>query len=254
MSEKKTKKTKEVEKDEKKAVKKTEEAIVEKKEVKKRTRKTKKVLLDKIDQKRYKVLSKIIKIFTKIGKIVLMICVPFVFLGMIITPIIFKNFEIESNIIKFNDATMILGEDNLTIKIADETEVIEYEQNSMDNIIRFFNENSKTSIIIFIELALLLIAIFLIIEIYMLQYVEKIFDNFLTKKTPFIEENTNYILKIAILLSIVKFMNLCLSMADLSILNYNTLGILEILMVYVLYFIFKYATQLQLEKETQITE
>lgn len=232
---------------------------VTKKRVSKKTKtEEKKVLLNTSEQKKYKVLSKIIKTIAKIGRIVLMIFVPFIFLFMILIPIIFKDFQVESNIIQFNDFILVINDDNLTVKVADESFVIGHiEKNDkyiMNDIMNFLNNNSKTSVIIFLEISLFLFAVFIILEIFIYSYIEKIFNNFVNGKTPFTLENANYILKIAILLCAIKFMSLCLSIADFDSISLSGMGVIEILIVFVLYFVFKYGSEIQSKNEYQIIE
>ena len=236
----------------------TEEVKETKKVTKKRVSKKNKVLLNEKDQKKYKILSKIIKIFTKIGRIILMIFIPFIFLFMILIPIIFKDFKVESNIIQFNDLKLVINDDDLTIKIADESYVIGHMENDdqyvRQDIINFLNNNSKSTIIMTLEMSLFLFAVFIILEIFILSYLEKIFINFINEKTPFIKENANYILSIAILLCAIKFMSLCFSIANINEINISSKGITEILIVFVMYFVFKYGSEIQEKSDYQITE
>ncbi len=250
------KKESKIEKSKEKEIK--EEVKETKKVTKKRVSKKNKVLFNEKEQKKYKILSKIIKIFTKIGRIILMIFVPFIFLFMILIPIVFKDFKVESNIVQFNDLKLVINEDNLTIKIADESYIIgnleKDDQYIRQDIINFLNNNSKSTIITTLEMSLFLFAVFIVLEIFILNYIEKIFDNFINEKTPFIIENANYILSIAILLCAIKFMSLCLSIADINEISISSNGIVEILIVFVLYFVFKYGAQMQEKTEYQISE
>lgn len=245
----KTKKTTKV-KEEKKETK------VTKKETEKKTKgkKEDKVLLNDKDQVWYKSLCKIVKILTKIGKVLLMIFVPFIFLTMIIVPIAFNKFQIEANIIKFDDLNIIVNDDTITFKIGDDTHIIEADAQALDKITTFLTDNSKNSIITYIELYLLLVAIVMILNIYLLGYIEKLFANFVSKHTPFIEENLKYLFRIAIVASVIKFIDLCLNTVDLKSIEFSSLSIYSLLIIYSIYFIFKYAVKLQSENKTKICD
>jgi len=250
----------------KKATKKVNE---EKKIVKKaETKKEKKVVKDETIKKEdtnkspmsvksqiyYRSLSKVIYYLAKIGRIALMIFVPFVFLAMILIPFLFKKFEVDANIIRFDGVTVIINSDKVSIKINDETNVFNADPASLDRITTFLNENSKTSVITYIELSLLLFAIVIIIDIYLLCNVEKIFNNFIRQKTPFTKENSTFIFKIAILMCALKFINLCLSTANLSPFSFNSFSIIEILIVFVIYIIFSYGVKLQSKTDDKLYE
>ena len=232
------------EKKETKAI--TKEVKVKKEEIKE------KALLTEKEQINCKGLCKTIKILAKIGKIALMIFVPFIFLTMIIIPFVFKNFEISANIIKLDDISMIVNNDKVSIKIGDSVHVLKCNADVLNNITSFLTENSKSSIVTFIELSLLLFAVVLILDLYILMYLEKLFDNFITKKTPFIKENTNYIFKIALFICAVKFISICLSVANIGIFSFDSFSIIEILIIFAIYFIFKYAVLLQSKSDSKI--
>ena len=225
----------------------------EKKVVKKENKKEKILLNDK-DQVCYRSLTKVVKILAKIARICLMIFVPFIFLTMILIPIVFNKFEISANIIKFDDVNLIVNEDKLTVKFGDSVHVLKCDAKKLDDITTFLTDNSKSSIITFLELSLLLFAIILILNIYLFSYIEKLFDNFTKKDTPFIEENSKYIFKVIILMGAIKFISVCLSFADISFVKFETFNIIEILIVVVVYFIFKYAVCMQNKIDTKISD
>ncbi len=229
---------------------------VEKVEVKeeKKEKKESKALMDNKSQIYYRSLSKIIKILAKIARIALMILVPFIFLGMIMIPIIFKGFEVEGNIVRVDDATIIISNDKLTVKINNEAKTFKADARDLDTLVKFLNENSKGSIITFIELSMLLLAIVLILDIYILSNLEKMFANFVKQKTPFTKENSKYIFKIVILMCVIKFINFCLTTAELNAININSISILGILIVFVIYIVFNYAVKLQEQTNDRLYE
>ena len=203
------------------------------------------VLLDKKDQHAYTVLCKISRIITKIVKICLMILVPFVFLFMLLIPIVFKKVEINSNIIKINDVNIIIHDDSISLKVGDNVETFYCDTSEIDRITTFLMDSSPTKIAFLCEIVSLLFGVVIILNIYILGYIEKLLNNFEHSSVPFTDENTNYILKIAKLAISVAAIDLCISVIfDLSV-NFDFFGILGILVLFVIYYIFKYATKMQ---------
>ncbi len=150
-----------------KTKKETKTKTAKKKETVVKVEKTKKEsgVLTKKDQKRYTVLSKIIRIFAKIGKICLMIFVPFVALAMILIPIVFNKFEISANVIKFGDASVIVRDTGLSFKIGDKIHVLDCNTSDVDRIMTFLSNHSKNVIILSLELSLLILGVVTVFEI-----------------------------------------------------------------------------------------
>ena len=206
------------------------------------------------EKKYYKVLSKIIAIVSKIGRICLMILVPFIFLAMILVPILFKNFEVNGNIIKFGDVGVVVANDKISLNFGNEVEVINCDTNEIEGLLSYVNNHSKTSIIFFVELSLLVFGTIIVMYIYLLSYQEKLFRNFSKEDTPFTEENTKHIFNIAVLLVVIKIISLGFAIFSNMTYHNNSYGIVELLIVFVIYFVFKYATGIQKDSTKKITD
>ena len=174
-----------------------------------------------------------------------MIFVPFIFITMIIIPFIFKNYEITANIIKIDDINIVVNNDRVSIKIGNTAHVLKCNAEVLNQITTFLTENTKEAVVTYVELSLLLFAIVLILYIYILSYLEKLFHNFSNKKTPFIKDNAKYIFKIALFMCALKFISICLGIANVNLINIHAFSIIEILIVFAVYYIFKYAVKLQ---------
>lgn len=216
-----------------------------------------KALLDSKSQKTLKVLSKIVGIFAKIGRIALMICIPFVFIAMIAIPFLMKELNVNGNVIAFSDIRVIINDDYISYKVANN----DYKTNNDKGLLEFTNfltKHSKNEIALVSEISLLFAASVIILHIYALTYLEKLFKNIYTNDTPFIEENTNYIRKMSNMMLIsaivVMVFEIILGIAfpEFSHINVKSYGVLEILIAYVIYYIFKYATNLQKETLSKI--
>lgn len=243
--EKKTKKTTKTETKKETKVKATVKK--EKKEVKKDT-----ALLNKKDQKRYHVISKIIKILAKIARICLMIFVPFIILSMFFIPIIFNKYEISGNVIKFDETSIIVRDNGLTFKFGDNIQIFDCNTKEIDNLTTFLTEHSKGTIIFTLEFSLLLFGIIAVLDIYIFGYVEKLFGNFEKEKTPFTKENANYMLSIVKLVIAAKVAYIIMALFGLFSEGIGSVNVFEILIVIVVYYIFKYAAEVQNKVDTKI--
>jgi len=223
------------------ALEKEEKKIVEK------TKKNEVVLLNENDSHCYYVLCKLIRIFSTIGRICLMILVPFIFVAMIIAPIILSKVEYDANIIKFKNTSIILRDNGISVKTGDTVHVIECSTGEIDRLIAFISNNSNGTITFLTEMSLLIFGIVITLEIYLLSYLEKLFSNFEKSKMPFTSENSKYILSIAKLLVSIKVAAICLSMFGLYSSEITSISIFELLIAFVIYYLFKYASGMQKE-------
>ena len=261
-------------KEEKKPVKKTAEKKVTKKTtekpvVKEEKAKTKvvkekvkkeKVYLDQNDQKKSRAISRVLHVLSKIARIFLMIVVPFIFLAMIVVPFGLNKMEVDGSIIKFDDVHLIAKGDKYVLKVADDTYLSKGTDKEMSRIYNFLHDNSKTYIITSIEIALGFAAAVIIVMIYLFNNLEKLFYNIYSKKTPFNEENCDYIHKICRILIIeavlvfVASIVLGLLVPSIAEMEVNSVSIFGILVAYLIYYIFKYATEMQKESKTVMFE
>ena len=245
---------KKVDKDTKEVKEKLEKVtkeVIEKKEKSSRASKKEEALLEKKSQKTLKILSNIIYIFTKICRICLMILVPFIFLAMIFIPFGMNHLEVNGNVIRFYDIKIISNDDYVAIKVGDDDYVSDEDTKELLPITDFISNNSKGDVILISEVSLGFLGAILIISIYVLMYTEKLFKNISDNEVPFTDENTNYVRRIAqvMVLSVIIteifdiFIGIFFSQLDYN--GFVTYGIVEILIVFAVYYIFQYATALQ---------
>ena len=224
-------------------------AKIEKKEIKEE--KKEEVLLDQKSQKNACVLSLIISILAKIGRIVLMIIVPFIVLFMIAIPFIMKHFEVNENVIKFYDTSVTINENNIVVKNDNKVQVIDEDYHELMKLADFLTRNSKTDIIIISEVSIAFVVGLLVISIYIYMYIEKLFYNIYAEKIPFTDKNTKLVGRICqmmILFLVVSYVFGAMISIFLPKINFTTsksFGIFEILIVCTIYYLFKYASNLQ---------
>ena len=216
------------------------------------------VMLDTKSQKRLRTLSKIISIFATIGRVALMIVVPFIFIIMIAIPFLAKHLEINGNVVRFYDSSLTVNNGYVTVKTSDNKYITSEARRELTAIGDFLTNNSKGDIILLCEVALGFTAVIVIIGIYILMYLEKLFKNITYNDTPFTKDNTELIKKIGyamITYAVVSIVFGILIGIFLPKLQFNgglTFGIFEILIVFVIFYIFKYATNLQKETKSKI--
>ena len=205
---------------------------------------------DEEKQENIKSLSHIISLIGKIGSIVLKVAIPFVIIAMLFIPYIVNNVEIENNTITFKTEH---------IKKLDENKVevfqfmlIDLEDMKEEELVQILQENSKMEIILSIELGLATLIINLIIMIYILTSVEKLFNNIKNTTTPFSLENVVFIKKIAYSMIALIFINPVTEMIFAGILNRESqdsfidlIQVLEILILFSMSYIFEYGYEIQ---------
>ena len=219
-------------------------------------------MIENDKQRKLKVLSKIIYILAKIGKILTYIAIPFIVLGMVIIPILMNKIDIKNDRIilkdKGNVISIVEKNDKLTINIKDAKVAEVTSAKDISKIKDFFNNNSKGTIIAAGETALAFALISIIIAILLLRRVEKLFKNINNNDTPFTYDNVEHIRRIAFLMIINIILPAVASAVieiilkvDLNI-HFGAYNLIEILALYVLVYIFEYGCKLQQDSKCKI--
>ena len=217
------------------------------------------VKLKEEKQKKVKVLSKIISIVAKIGKVCCMIGIVVASLAAIIVPVIVGNIKVKGNDVVFNNDTIkLVEEDNeMSLKFKgtrvatiDKAESIEIIRDIRDN-----DFNNKTLIITYSELGIGFLIATLCLTFILFKRLDKLFTNINSGDTPFTLENVDHIKKIAYLMialiiipSISAVMFELVIQRDLNI-DFNTFSVLEILIIFVMSYIFEYGYEIQLDSK-----
>ena len=219
-------------------------------------------MIEKDKQRKLKVLSKIIYILAKIGKILTYIAIPFIVLGMVIIPILMNKIDIKNDRIILKDKGNIISivekNDKLVINVKDAKVAEVTSAKDISKIKDFFNNNSKGTIIASGETALGFALISIIIAIILLRQVEKLFKNINKNDTPFTYDNVDYIRRIAFLMIINIILPAIASAVielilkvDLNI-HFGAYNLIEILALYVLVYVFEYGCKLQKDSKCKI--
>ena len=210
-------------------------------------------------QKEVKTLSNIIAMIGKIGSIVLKVAIPFIIIAMLIVPYIITNLEIKENEITFKSESIKIVDEN---KIEVHGVIIgEYDGDLEDNeVIKVFTNNSKVKIISYFESAMIFLIINIVIMMIILNYVEKLFNNIKNNQTPFTLENVGFIKRISYLMIaliiITPISNILFNVISTSTNSgensFGLIGILEILIIFSMSYIFEYGYEIQKDSKGKI--
>ena len=208
-------------------------------------------------QKEMKTLSNAIGIIGKIGAIVLKVSIPFVIVAMLMVPYVVSNLEIKENEISFASES---------IKIVDENKVeingvivAGYDGELTNNeVVYMMTHYSKIELICYFELAIVSLLVVIVIMMVIFTCVEKLFHNIKNELTPFTLDNVKYIKKISyLMIALIVFTPI--SSAIMSLVSGSPsgefngiMGVLEILIIFSMSYIFEYGYEIQKDSNGKI--
>ena len=208
-------------------------------------------------QIKIKLLSKIISTIAAIGKVFMIVLIPFAILLMIITGIVSTNIDIKDNKITYNGKNIIVEDNDDSVKIKYKNILIltTEEVSEVDMIKNILTNNSKITVLIYTETGLLFMVICLGLMSLVFKYLELLFININSGDTPFTLENVSYIKRIAYLMifisivpSLIGFVFERLLQADLGV-DLEIFSLIEILILFSLAYIFQYGYEIQLDSK-----
>ena len=202
-------------------------------------------------QKRVKTLSNIISLIGNIGKIVMMVAIPFMVLAMVLVPYVISNVEVVDNKVELTSDNIEVV-DNKTIQLFGVAVIGIDEEISEGEVLEIFNDFSKGEIILYIESGFIFVLVDIVICIFIFSFVEKLFKNIKENNTPFTLDNVNYIKKISYLMIgliiISPIGGMLFNIIKPGIEAESTFGlmsILEILIIFSMSYIFEYGYEIQ---------
>ena len=214
--------------------------------------------MKKESQKSLKVLSKILQVVTIIGKVCSIIAIPCIVLVMICTPYFINNINVDNKELSFKvfDQKIILmeeGKNDTKLNVmVDGEKVSQTEEGQIISIINNALKNtSKNKIIACAEIAMIFAIATIIVSIMAMNAAIKLFKNIGEKETPFIDDNVLYLKKMANFMIVVAILQILSNLIVQATIGYdinvgfNTTSVLEILVLFVLAFIFEYGCELQ---------
>lgn len=217
------------------------------------------VKFKKEQQNKMKGLSKAIFLISKVCRIIVTICIPIVIISIAISIFLINKINIKDNEISIKgieDKITIIDKDNdISIMLNDKLITRSTDKDIILNIKEVLNKNSKLSVSIYVTSGLISLIIYLILIIFILNYLEKLFYNINKGDTPFTLENVNYIKKMAYIMiaiiivpSIIGTIFELILNTDLNI-DFEMFSLIEILFLFSMAYIFQYGYEIQLDSK-----
>lgn len=202
-------------------------------------------------QKRVKSLSNIISLIGNIGKIVMMVAIPFVIVAMVLVPYVISNVEIVDNKVELTSDNIEVV-DNKTIQLFGVAVIGVDEEISEGEVLEIFDNFSKGEIILYLESGFVFLLVDIVICIFILGYVEKLFKNIKENNTPFTLDNVNYIKRISylmiglIIISPIGGMLFNIIKPGIEAEStFELMSVIEILIIFSMSYIFEYGYEIQ---------
>ena len=221
--------------------------------------KMKVVKLKEEKQKKVKVLSKIIYIVSKIGKIFCTIGLVMMTALFLIAPFFIKDVKVVNDRIVINDNNntieIVEKGNNLSLRYNKKIVIADIDSKTeIKKITNIVKNNSTWKLVIGVELALISVILVLGFVRYMLSHLEKFFKNIHDGDTPFTLDNVKHIKKIAyamilsILIPPVFGLVSSLLIEEISF-DLPAFSIIEILVIFTMAYIFEYGYEVQLDSK-----
>ncbi|WP_302653524.1 helix-turn-helix transcriptional regulator [uncultured Clostridium sp.] len=201
------------------------------------------VKFNKEKQNKLKIVSKTISIFSKMLQVITIIISAVMIMSMLFIPSVINNTNV----------------DNGSIIVADKN-VMEFnlDQMTTNTIVNVFEEHSKLEIILYTEIIMICLTVFVMIISFAMLYLAKLFDSISKGDTPFTLENLKNIKRVAILfISYLIFPDVSgtlfqwITKIDMNI-DYEITKIFYVLIIICIYYIFDYGHQIQLDSKGKI--
>ncbi len=219
-------------------------------------------------QNKMKGISKAIYVLARIGKIVTTISIPIIVFLLIVTPIFISNIELRDNMIVFKGAriddkitiTEEKSNDGITLQLK-ANDVLIADAKDQDTILqmkKILENNSKGQIIAFLELGYGCLIVCLVLYRMTFCRLEKLFININQGDTPFTLENVRYIKEMAKLMIIALILPTgggiifeTILRTDLDV-GFEFFDIIQILFLFGISYIFEYGYEIQLDSRGKI--
>ena len=204
-------------------------------------------------------LSKAIYTIAQIGKIITIICIPILIITMFLTAYFTYNVDIKNNVISFNklEDKIIIREKKKDISFELNGKEISNTKNqeTVNQIIDIFRNNSKLKVIIYLEIGFLFLLLDLLLVNIVFKNLEKLFKNIHNGDTPFTLENVKSIKAVAYLLiavivlpNIFGFIFELILKMDLNV-GFELFNLIEVLFLLSMAYIFEYGYEIQLDSK-----
>jgi hypothetical protein len=217
------------------------------------------------DKKKIKTFGKVLYVLATIARVCLGIATVLLVLFAIVVPIIFSKVEIEKNrvaIVGIPDARVEIYKDKtekLNIVVNDKKvdvskELTSTEQLAASSVFDMLSDTTKEAVVIYLEGSIILGIVTLVLTMLALKNFGKFGKNLGDKDEVFEKDNSKYLRNTAKFMLISYIVSLVVSgalngaLADEFDFNINTIGIVEILVLYMLSYVFNYGHTIEAKK------
>ena len=210
--------------------------------------------MKKEDQKVLKVISKVLSVLAIIGKVCTIIGIVGIAISMVDAPFAIKSISVDG-IGKDAKVAFKLGKTNVVL--ADNVKVSKEDMEVIQRVTGALKNNSEELIIVAAEACLAFTIAYLVIMIIILSHAHELFENIYKDDTPFKEENAEHLKMMAILTIVALVLQgipAGLSEVVFKVTPKGASGasLTEILMLFVMSYIFRYGTKLQSKSKMKI--
>ena len=158
------------------------------------------VKLNEKEQNRMKVLSKILYLIGRIGKIVCRVGIGFIIAAMVLLPIVLSKIEVKDDTLVADGNVVRILESVDGVKITVNNDHIILSDLTKENVVTLkesLTRFNKTVLISLYELTFAVLIGFVVVVIQLLKHLEKLFVNINEGETPFTLENVSHIKKMS---------------------------------------------------------
>ena len=204
-------------------------------------------------------LSKIIYVLAKIGRIVMTVAIPFIIIAMAIIPAVINKVDVKDNKITFDGTEefieIIEENDSVKIKIDNKTFADEDSIEVIGKLKEILEDNKKGSLIAYVEFAGACLIGYIVLVILVLKHLEDLFKNINKGDTPFTLDNVNHIKKMAyFMIAAIIIPPIGLGIANIFVssdfdFDLSTFNLVEILFLFGMAYIFEYGYEIQLDSK-----
>lgn len=216
------------------------------------------VKLNEKEQNRMKVLSKILYLIGKIGKIVCRVGIGFIIAAMVLLPIVLSKIEVKDDTLVADGNVVRILESVDGVKITVNNDHIILTDLTKENVVTLkesLTRFNKPVLIALYELSFAVLIGFVILVIQLLKHLEKLFVNINEGETPFTLENVSHIKKMsyfmiaAIIVSSIGGTLLSIVTSTEVNIDFNLFNVGEIIFLYAIAYIFEYGYKIQMDSK-----
>ena len=216
------------------------------------------VKLNEKEQNRMKVLSKILYLIGRIGKIVCRVGIGFIIAAMVLLPIVLSKIEVKDDTLVADGNVVRILESVDGVKITVNNDHIILSDLTKENVATLkesLTRFNKPVLITLYELSFAVLIGFVIVVIQLLKHLEKLFVNINEGETPFTLENVSHIKKMsyfmiaAIIVSSIGGTLLSIVTSSEVNIDFNLFNVGEIIFLYAMAYIFEYGYKIQMDSK-----